>query len=33
MAANTGLIMEKSMAIGAEWGKEELQEIIQKYIK
>jgi len=33
MAANVGSIMEKSMAIGAQWGQDELQEIIQKYMK
>jgi hypothetical protein len=33
MAANTGLIMEKSMVIGSQWGQEELQAIIAKYLK
>lgn len=33
MSENTGLIMEKSMAIGTQWGQDELQAIIQKYMK
>ena len=33
MSANTGLIMEKSMAIESQWGQDELQDIIQKYMK
>ena len=33
MSANVGPIMEKSMAIGTQWGQDELQSIIQKYMK
>lgn len=33
MSENVGLIMEQSIAIGTQWGQEELQEIIQKYMK
>lgn len=33
MADNVGLIMEKSMEIGAQWGQDELQAIVQKYMK
>ncbi len=33
MSANSGLITEKSMAIGSQWGQDELQVIIQKYMK
>ena len=33
MSANTGLLMEKSMVIGAQWGQDELQPIVEKYTK
>ncbi|CAM4381222.1 DUF2059 domain-containing protein [Flavobacterium terrigena] len=33
MSSNTGLLMEKSMAIGSQWGQDELQAIVQKYMK
>jgi hypothetical protein len=33
MSSNTGLIMEKSMVIGAQWGQDELQSIVEKYMK
>jgi hypothetical protein len=33
MSTNTGLIMEKSMEIGSQWGQDELQTIITKYLK
>mgnify|MGYP003407797502 CR=1 FL=1 len=33
MSSNVGLIMEKSMVLGAQWGQEELQAVIAKYLK
>lgn len=33
MSENVGVIMEKSMAIGSQWGQDELQSIVQKYMK
>ena len=33
MADNVGLIMDRSMEIGAQWGQDELQAIVEKYMK
>lgn len=33
MSESVGVIMEKSIAIGSQWGQDELQEIVQKYLK